>query len=187
MMSCLEEARLKDANLVGMDDYHWATDLQEAAKSWVLKRAEYNVMATFTFRKDEGVSYGEAKWMFGLFVRRLRDALWGRRSNRKRRLALVPVVEDYKEQLQRRGIVDCREGTHIHCLMALPGDPMDYKEVVHRLWVGTHPFCGEPKVYCPDSDDWYVPITNEHLRGVYAGYILKRCQFDVDGLLVQYM
>jgi hypothetical protein len=161
-------------------------EINTEARAWLLSRAEYNVMVTHTFRGDYGVSYEQAKRIFGLFVRRLRDELFGRRS--RRRIPMAPVVEDYKEQLQQRGVeVGEREGTHIHCLMALPGPPADYKEVVRRLWEDSHESCGKPRVYCPGSDKWFLEISNAELRGVLMSYVLKRCEFDVDGLLVQYL
>lgn len=190
-MMRLADADLSDASVAIASspyDGNWSTPLQRATKRWVLKRAEYNAMVTFTFSKEGGVGYEEAKWIFGLFMRRFRDEIWGRRSNRNRRIPIVPVVEDYREQLQKRGNgVDAREGTHIHCLVAFPSEPLSYKDVVQRVWAGTHPWCGNPSVYCPDSDGWFVQISNDSLRRVYSGYILKRCRIDVDGLLLQYM
>lgn len=162
------------------------SELQQATIDWLCDRAEHNVMVTFTFKSANGVGYGEAKWIFGLFVRRLRDRLLGRRS--KRKIPMAPVLEDYREQLQSRGLTtDVREGTHVHCLMQLPGNPMDHMDMVREVWAGSHEKCGEPTVYCPGSDLWFLPIGSEGLRATLTGYVVKRFELDVDGLLVQYM
>lgn len=157
----------------------WNLTLNERATEWLLERSEYNAMVTFTFDSEFGVSYETAKLVFGIFVRKLRDELLGRKS--RRRIPMAPVVEDYGAAMGGR------EGTHIHCLMTLPGNPMSYMDVIQRVWRGAHATCGDPKVYCPDSDQWYLEISSAELRATLVGYVLKRCQLDLDGLLVQYM
>lgn len=170
----------------GSFDIECAAAYQDYAVAWLENRAPYNVMFTGTFRSEDGITYGMAKLIFAMFVGRLRDRVFGRKS--KRRIAMVPVLEGYMEQMQRRGLASgFREGTHIHVLIDLPLPTAEGKEVVLQCWKETHRLCGDPAVYCPDSDRWYLEITDAPMRASLIGYVLKRCRQNLDGLLLDYM
>src|SRR5690606_7369534 len=123
-----------------------------------LLRGEHNVMVTLTFSGHEGVTYKGAEKVFGIFAHQLKCHLFGRNS--RRRIPMCPIVEDYgAEMMWSTSPGGVRQGTHIHCLMRLPDDPLNYKEVVRQLWRASGPLCGDPKTNCPGSDDWFRPLT----------------------------
>jgi len=143
-------------------------------------------MVTLTFSGDEGVTYNFAEKAFGAFVHKLKCHLFGRNS--KKRIAMCPIVEDYgTEMMWSTSPAGVRQGTHIHCLMRLPGSPMDYKDVVRKLWRSSGRRCGDPRVNCPGKDDWYVEIDSEHDRAELTNYALKMCEDNADGILVLFV
>jgi hypothetical protein len=161
------------------------TALQAQAADWIL-RGEHNVMVTLTFAGDDGVSYKFAEKAFGTFAHKLKCQLFGRNS--KRRIAMCPIVENYgTEMMWSTSLAGVRQGTHIHCLMRLPENPMDHKEVVRKLWRSSGPRCGDPKINCPNGKDWYVEMKNEHDRVGLTNYALKKCEQNVDGILVKFV
>jgi len=164
-------------------EYH-RSRLQEATLAWLLG-TEWNAMVTFTFNGERGVSYWTASKIFGQFLTRLKHVALGRKS--RRRIPMAPIVEDSKEQLRQCGLtMDGREGTHVHCLFQFPDDLGAYKEVMPDIWRGTAKVCGDPKVYCPNSTEWFLPLDNA-TRDIYTGYVLKYCRVDTLGLLYQYL
>jgi hypothetical protein len=161
------------------------TELQRQTAEWLL-REECNAMVTLTFSGEKGVSYQFAEKAFGSFTHKLKCRLFGRNS--KKRIRMCPIVEDFGgEQMWSTSAQGVRRGTHIHCLMRLPGDPMDYKEVVRNLWCSSGELCGDPNVNCPNSSDWFVDISNEQDRREVTHYVLKKCAQDIDGVLVKFM
>ena len=161
------------------------TALQVQTADWLL-RGEHNVMVTLTFSGDDGVSYKFAEKAFGTFAHKLKSHLFGTKS--KKRIAMCPIVEDYgTEMMWSTSPEGVRQGTHIHCLMRLPDSPMDHKDVVHRLWRDSGRLCGDPKVNCPGKDDWYVEIDTEHDRIELTDYVLKKCEDNIDGILLKFV
>lgn len=144
-------------------------------------------MVTLTFASPDGVSHALASRLFGRFVRQLRDVAVRKGSRNK--IPLAPVIEDSKEQLRSQGkALGDREGTHIHVLMKLrTRDPYAYKNKVLKAWKNTNRLCGDPLVSCPNSDEWFVPITDTEMLARCTGYILKKQESDSLGLLVQYL
>ena len=160
------------------------TALQVQTADWLL-REEHNVMVTLTFAGDDGVSYKFAEKAFGAFAHKLKCHLFGKKS--KKRIAMCPMVEDYgTEMMWSTSPAGVRQGTHIHCLMRLPGSPKDHREVVRKLWRSSGRFCGDPKINCPISDDWYVEL-EEHNRERLTNYALKKCEYNIDGVLVKFV
>lgn len=161
------------------------TALQVQAADWLL-REEHNVMVTLTFSGDGGVSYKLAEKAFGTFAHKLKCHLFGRSS--KKRIALCPIVEDYgTEMMWSTSPAGVRQGTHIHCLMRLPGSPMCHKDMVRRLWRASGHRCGDPRVNCPGKDDWYVEIGTDCDRVELTNYALKKCDDSTDGILVKFV
>ena len=162
------------------------TRLQAATAEW-LGEVEWNLMVTFTFKREGGVSLPLATKLFGNFIPRLREIVL--RKGSTRRIPMAAVVENSREQLQNVGLqVDGREGTHIHVLLRVRGDdPYKYKDAIEKAWKLTNRFCGDPTVYCPDSDEWYLPLTSDEMRKGYTGYILKHHGTDTLGLLIPYL
>lgn len=165
--------------------YNKLTPVQADAKAMIL-RYRFNVMVTLTFSSKGGVSLTTAASIFGRFVGILRRTVFGKDS--KRILPMIPVVEGSFEQLGNGNkALGMRERTHIHCLLQLDGDPLDYKEVVRAVWVKTSGRCGNPDVYCPNSDDWFIPLATEEERHWAASYLVKGFKSDTLGLLVNYI
>ncbi|MBA0283706.1 hypothetical protein [Stenotrophomonas maltophilia] len=161
------------------------TALQEQAADWLL-RGEHNVMVTLTFSGSDGVSYKFAEKAFGTFAHKLKGYLFGTKS--KKRIAMCPIVEDYgAEMMWSTSPTGVRQGTHIHCLMRLPGSPMNHKDVVRRLWRASGRRCGDPRVNCPGRDDWYVEMLAQQDRVELTSYALKKCSDSVDGVLVKFV
>lgn len=161
------------------------TALQERTAEWLL-RGEHNVMVTLTFSGDRGVSYNHAEKVFGKFAHGLKSHLFGAKS--KKRIAMCPIVEDYgTEMMWSTSAAGVRQGTHIHCLLRLPGSPMDHKDVVRKLWRSSGRCCGDPKINCPNRDDWYVEMKEEHDRVELTNCALKKCEHNIDGILVKFV
>lgn len=161
------------------------TEFQQQAADW-LQRGEHNVMVTLTFSGDDGVGYKFAEKAFGTFAHKLKCHLFGKKS--KKRIPMCPIVEDFgKEMVWSTSPPGVRQGTHIHCLMRLPGSPIDYKDVVRKFWRSSGRLCGDPKVNCPDRDDWFIELNSEHDRSELTHYVLKKCDDNFDGVLVMFM
>lgn len=165
-------------------DVRQLSELQLATRDFALS-GDVNVFGTFTFDAERGVGYGQAEDIFGTFIHALKCHLFGRNS--KKRIHLFPVVEGYwRDQAMARRL-GIREGTHIHALMNLPHDPLSYRDVVRELWMDSHSVCGDPHVYCPKSDKWFLDIRGAGLREVYAEYAVKTCAIDTDAVLWKYV
>lgn len=163
------------------------TRLQEEMADW-LYEANFNVMVTLTFDSEDGVSHPLATKLFGKFLQRLTPIVL-RRGIRNGRVPMAPIIEDSNEQLRELGLpMEGREGTHLHVLMRLRGDdPYKYKDAIAKAWKATNRLCGDPKIYCPDSDQWYLPLTSDELQKTYVGYVVKQQETDTLGLLVKYL
>lgn len=167
------------------DSTNLRTDLQVQTADWLLS-SEHNVMVTLTFSGRNGVSYKFAEATFGTFAHKLKCYLFG--TNSKKRIAMCPIVEGFgTEMMWSTSPSGVRQGTHIHCLMRLPGSPMDHKDVVRKLWRTSGQRCGDPIVNCPGRDNWYVEIDAEHDRTELTSYVLKKCEEDIDGILVKFV
>ncbi len=143
-------------------------------------------MVTLTFSGDEGVTYGFAEKAFGVFAHKLKCHLFGKNS--KKRIAMCPIVEDYgSEVMWSTSPAGVRQGTHIHCLMRLPGRPADHRDVVRRFWRASGARCGDPKVNCPGKDTWFVEMATQQDREKLTNYALKKCEADIDGILVKFV
>ncbi len=64
---------------------------------------------------------------------------------------------------------------------------MTYKEVIQKLWKTSGRLCGDPKVNCPDRDDWFIELDDAHKKNEMTNYVLKRCDDNFDGVLVMFM
>ena len=64
---------------------------------------------------------------------------------------------------------------------------MDYKEVVRTLWRASGKLCGDPKVNCPNSNDWFIQLDDARDRNEMTNYVLKKCGDNLDGVLVMFM
>lgn len=161
------------------------TEFQQQTADWLL-RGEYNAMVTLTFSAESGVSYKFAEKAFGAFAHKLKCHLFCQKS--KKRILMCPIVEDFgAEMMWSTSPRSVRQGTHIHCLMRLPGNPMDYKEVVRNLWRSSGELCGDPNVNCPFIGDWFVCISTEQDRSEMTHSVLKKRAQDIDGVLVKFM
>lgn len=157
-------------------------DLQMTTAKW-LRSGNHNAFVTLTFRDEGKVSYAYAERTFGRFINSLRGALFGKRS--KRRLALVPVIEGYDRSSFYRTRNDLH--IHIHCLIQLPGTPREHMSTVAELWKGTDRRCGDPDVYCPNSNDWFLTPDSDDFKDKVTTYSLKTCGADTDAILWKYV
>ena len=64
---------------------------------------------------------------------------------------------------------------------------MTYKEVVRKLWRSSGKWCGNPNVNCPNRDDWFIELDEEHAKNEMTDYVLKKCDDNFDGVLVMFM
>lgn len=175
------------ASIIGSDAHaagsYRSTQLQSMLSDWFISAAP-NVMATLTFKTELGVRQSAAEKAFKRFSAKLTAELGNRYPGKQ--VLLIPVVENSREQLWRYGLTRYgREGTHIHALMKLPGDMDENRALVRKLWVKTsRVICGDPKVYCPNSNDWFIKLSTRDEQRTYIGYAVKHMQADCTGLLV---
>ena len=59
--------------------------------------------------------------------------------------------------------------------------------MVRKLWRSSGRRCGDPKINCPNRDDWYVEMKEEHDRFELTNYALKKCENNIDGILVKFV
>lgn len=169
-----------------MDDTTYSrTEFQRQAADWLLG-AEHNAMITLTFSGETGVSYNLAEKAFGSFAHKLKCHLFG--ANSKKRISMCPIVEDFGgEMMWSTSATGTRQGTHIHCLMRLPGCPTTHKEVVRKLWRSSGKLCADPKVNCPNRDDWFIELDDADSKNEMTHYVLKKCDDNFDGVLVMFV
>ena len=162
------------------------TRLQEEMANW-LGETEWNLMVTLTFKGNDGVSLSLATKLFGQFIPKLRTIVLRRGS--RQRIRMAPVVEESREQLRNAGLkADGREGTHIHVLLQVRGDDLyKYKNEIEKAWKATNWRCGDPTIYCPNSSEWFLPLTSDEMRTGFTGYVLKHHGTDTLGLLLSYV
>lgn len=164
---------------------HYQTPNQRELAGWISK-TDYNIFATLTFKPEFGVKLRGAERAFAKFASSL--AAHFEKSGMSMP-AIVPVIEGSYEQWFRLGTTFLgREGTHIHVLMQLPGEIDANRELIRKLWVQAGKrICGDPRVYCPSSNDWFKEITTAEERDAYIGYVTKYMQDDCIGLLLGHM
>lgn len=157
------------------------TKLQRALSEHFIKD-DYNVFVTLTFKAADSVSYHYAQKSFGRFIHAIRCSLY--KESCTYRMPLVAVVESYPGRSLCSEIpYHPNERTHIHFCIKLPGNPLDQKELVRRSWLDAGGQCGDPKVYCPNSDQWFVPIATQCEMKKYVNYSLKQCRTDHEPVL----
>ena len=155
------------------------TKLQEATRDLILK-GNPNNFTTLTFK--ENVSFKYARECYGSFASGLKRELFGWKS--RKRILMFPVVESTGDGMNRATHHDIFGGRiHIHSVMGLPGNPQDHKELVLNLWMQSGGLCGNPCVYCPNSDDWFLDFDDKQKRRVMANYAVKTCANDHAGVL----
>ncbi|MGH8053435.1 MAG: hypothetical protein ACREP4_05890 [Stenotrophomonas sp.] len=162
-----------------MEDWEYEarqTELQKGLASHFLQD-DYNAFITLTFESEGAVSYGHAEKTFGRFMHALRCSLFKERCTY--RMPLVPVIESYPGRPLCSGSPhDPIERTHIHCCIKLPGNPLDHKELVRKMWLGAGGVCGDPHVHDRDGDKWFIGIATPVAMRRYVNYSLKQCCFD---------
>lgn len=156
--------------------------LRRATVQWI-ESVQYNAFVTLTFVPDASVSYNSAKISFGRFLHRLKIQLFGRNS--KKRLAVVPVVEKFDRNNLYLGSSELN--THLHVLIRFPGDPLAYKAMVAKIWRSSSRAAGNPAIYCPDDDQWFLTPTWETFNEDMAGYLAKTCTINTDAVLWKYV
>lgn len=174
------EVLIAKSNKAVSDYEEKQTKTQTDAREWLL-RVEPNVFVTLTFKSEMGVERDYAEKVFGTFMHKLKCQLFGRNS--KKRIWMCAVIEGNDAEGASSNAEGCREQTHIHCLMRLPGNPMDYMEMVSRFWVESSQICGNPKIYCPNNNNWFLEISNSEKRRALTNYVLKTCSMDIDAVL----
>jgi hypothetical protein len=161
------------------------TRLQEAARDWLMHCYPTNAFVTLTSSAEAGISYETAEKVFGTFAHGLKCYLFGAKS--KKRINLIPVVEGYDKCHGMSKTLGLRQGTHIHCLMNLPGNPMDHMDAIRDLWMDSSGVCGDPKIHCPNNDDWFLPLDTAKKKRVFTNYALKSCETNLDAVLVKFV
>jgi len=168
---------------MGINEYEQRqTELQKVTRDWLL-RGEPNVIVTLTFRSEDKVTFENAVKVFGTFAHQLKSHFFGEKS--KKRIYMVPVVEGYQAPQMEGLAADKR--THIHCLMRLPDDPSAYKGVIREVWMASSGICGDPNVYCPNNDDWFLVLDSEERKRVFTNYVLKTCGIDTEAVLWKFV
>ena len=143
---------------------------------------DYNAFITLTFKSEDSVSYDYAKKTFGRFMHALRCNLFKERCTY--RMPMVPVIESYPGRPLCSGApYDPNERTHIHCCIKLPGNPLDHKEMVRKKWLGAGGVCGDPLVYDPSGDNWFIELNTNAAATAYVNYSLKQCRVDHEPVL----
>ncbi len=160
------------------------TKLQAAIEQMILD-GKPNVFITLRPNVEDGVSFERMEKLFGIFAYKLKCKLFGRGS--KKRIFMVPVVEKYAEGESFGALTKNSDGTHIHCLVHFPGDPIDYKEMVRGLWINSSNACGDPDIYCPDSEKWFTVLNTEESQRALAKYIVKTCTEDTQAVLWKFV
>ncbi|TCV92130.1 hypothetical protein EC912_108124 [Luteibacter rhizovicinus] len=158
------------------------TTLQTALGNW-LQGAEPNAFITYSFRR--AVSYDMACKTFGSHAYKLKCHFFGRNS--KRRLAMIPVIEKYYAGKSYGALETDSEGIHIHCLIHLPEQPKDHMELIRETWISANPACGDPLVYCPNSDEWFKEIRTDDTANILINYALKTCTRDTESVLWKFV
>lgn len=157
-------------------------DIRLAATRWIAS-TKYNAFVTLTFCAESNLSYNRVARIFGRFLHRLKVQLFGRNS--KKRLSLVPVIEKFDRDNLYRARGDLN--THVHVLIRFPGNPQEYKALVARLWKSSSRVCGDPAIYCPKDDGWFLTSKSESFSEEMAGYLTKTCTINTDAVLWQYV
>lgn len=157
------------------------TEMQSAVRDWILSDYAPNVFVTLTSRAENGMSFGTAERVFGTFAHQLKSYLFASKS--KRRIPMVPIVEGTKRWHDMAIKLGMRRGTHIHCLMKLPGNAADHMEAVRRIWKNSSSVCGDPEVYCPNNNNWFLELDTATKQRVFVNYALKRCDSDTETVL----
>lgn len=164
------------------------TILQTVTRDWLL-RGKPNAFVTLTFRPEKGVSFDYAQKVTGTFMHGMKTEMFGEKS--KKRFFVVPVIEGYvvAKHKPRR--------THIHCLMRLPDDPLNYMATVRRVWLDSSPFSGDPLVYDPDIEqqdnaDIEQNVEKKWFKSIYEAegainYVLKTCALDTQAILWKFV
>ncbi|GAB2805131.1 hypothetical protein [Dyella kyungheensis] len=158
------------------------TDLQRSAINW-LREAKVNAFITYSFRKE--VSFTAAEKIFGTYAYGLKSAFFGRNSTK--RFPMVPIVEKYHQGDSYAALLTPEEGIHIHCFMQLPDYPCNHKETIRELWTKSDQRCGDPAVYCPKDDGWFVEIKTSDDQDRLINYALKTCQQNTDAVLWKFV
>lgn len=159
------------------------TELQIGIRDFVL-RHNPNVFVTLTFDCEGGVSYDDAKKAFGSFAQSLKGHHFGRNS--KKRFFVLPVVEH--SGIEFDGSASKKQaGTHIHFVGKLPGDPLEFNEVLRRHWRKSSPIAGDPYVHCPDRVKWCQPLTSYEARVAATQYSIKSCKHNTQSILLDFI
>ena len=159
------------------------TPIQIALREWVLP-TEPNTFITLTFCDEFGVSYDQAAKAFGAFAHSIKCHFHGKNS--KKRLFMFPVVE--KSGVEVSGSRTKRQdGTHIHCLMQLANDPIEHIEITRLSWMMAADICGDPNIYCPEKEGWYLPMTDYGTRRKLTNYAIKSCALNTDTVLWKFV
>lgn len=144
-----------------------------------------NVFMTLRPNVEGGTSYVQMVKAFGAFAHTVKNKLFGRNS--RKRLFLFPVVEKFGSGYAYDSLCKPSEAIHIHCMATLPGDPREYEPLVRDTWLNASPISGDPYVYCPTNDKWFVSLSTEAEARIYASYIVKGCQGDTLPILWKYV
>lgn len=144
-----------------------------------------NVFMTLRPNVEGGASYVQMARAFGAFAHTIKCKLFGRNS--KKRLFLFPVVEKFGLGRSYGSLRKPSEAIHVHCLAKLPGDPHEYQPLIRDSWLAASPISGDPYVYCPADDKWFIAISSDVEAKIYASYIVKNCQDDTLPILWKYV
>lgn len=158
------------------------TALQMELSNW-LQQGEPNAFITYSFRTP--VSYEKAIKAFGTHAHALKRHFFG--NNSKRRLSMVPVVEKFHKGESYGALEKPEEGIHIHCLIRLPQQPKDHMEMVRSAWIEADPACGDPSIYCPNGDDWFLELNTSEAARRLINYALKTCTQDTAPVLWKFV
>jgi hypothetical protein len=71
--------------------------------------------------------------------------------------------------------------------MNLPGNPTEHMEAIRNLWKNSSSVCGDPHVYCPNSNKWFLELNTAKEKRIYINYALKTCATNTDAVLWKYV
>lgn len=144
-------------------------ELRQGVVDW-LRPNEWKHFVTLTFDKD--VSDNHAKKELRVFLLRLNNALYGRRSNR--RISVAPFMEHTKDGRP-----------HFHLLFGDHGSDKvnDLQQLVFSTWNKSYV---TDNFHLINNNEWFQSIQKETQYKVIK-YCLKSAGYDIDCLVLEHL
>ena len=144
-------------------------ELKQGVVDW-LSPHEWNHFVTLTFHQD--VTDSQAIKELRVFLKRLNNALYGRRS--KRQIPVAPFMEHSKD-----------DRPHFHLLFGKHNSTKinDLKQLVLSTWDKSYV---TSNFHLLNNDEWFQSI-NQESQTKLIRYCLKEVGYDIDCLELEYL